>query len=139
MVFIDLTFRFLTEFIQIHVDKNTTHESLCFAQSTNIQWFYLQTIITVTDSSCILVHVCFEIYQPMMVQVPHLLTRLDISLPPMRQYSQSLKLVSACPNEKPENYSPALVTACLYFLSWTSPAAKTPGIFVSPVPGSVIR
>jgi hypothetical protein len=32
---------------------------------------------------------------------------------------------------------PAAVMACLYFLSWTSPAAKTPGTFVCVVPGFV--
>ena len=32
---------------------------------------------------------------------------------------------------------PAAVTACRYVWSWTSPAAKTPGMFVLVEPGSV--
>ena len=34
-------------------------------------------------------------------------------------------------------YKPALVMACRYLLSWTSPAANTPGTLVSVEPGFV--
>jgi len=76
--------------------------------------------------------------QPRAQALARPLVRQGTFLPQAQRYTRNLlHTVSLFQLDWLERNSPALVIACLYFLSCTSPAANTPSTLVLQFPGSV--